>query len=330
MELSFAAQQVERIAGLHFPSERSSDIERGLKRLQARFSLNNLHEALDLLRNEVDSGGVESTEIATCFTIGETHFYRDHFVFDQLTTWFLKWAADSKNLDSKLRIWCAACSTGEEAYTLAALIAKCFTAEQQKRVELLATDINVDSLARAKRGVYSKWSFRDVPKSFRELNFKRISDQEWEVKPHLRALVRFENFNLVTGPCSSEPYHLILCRNVIMYFTTKTAQGVVGKLLDVLRPGGLFFVAAAEAWLVEDCEHLDWGAGVFRKRRTQAWLSLIWKVRTCRVLRVLSGLTRRQWRLSSSKMISTRSGLEHKSVRMKVSLRSLFVFVLSF
>ena len=263
-----AAQEVERLTGLHFPLERSSDIERGLKRLRTRFNLNNLHEALDVLRQGGPASEAQSTEIATCFTIGETHFYRDHFVFDRLTTWFLNWAADPGNQDSKLRIWCAACSTGEEAYTLAALVSKCFTPAQQKRIEILATDINVDSLARARKGVYSKWSFRDVPKSFRELNFTRVNEQEWEVKPRLKALVNFKRFNLVTDLCPAEPYELILCRNVVMYFTTETAQKVVKKLLASLHQKGLFFVAAAEAWLVEGCEHLDWGAGVFQKPQT--------------------------------------------------------------
>lgn len=141
----------------------------------------------------------------------------------------------------RLQVWSAACSTGEEPYTLAMILDRL---GMLNRASLLATDIDEGVLAKAKQGVYLERSLRDVPKDFAKEYFKP-EDGAYAVADKLKAAVRFQKQNLLLDSFGG-PYDLIVCRNVMIYFTEEAKQGLYKKFAEALRPGGILFVGSTE------------------------------------------------------------------------------------
>lgn len=141
----------------------------------------------------------------------------------------------------RLRVWSAACSTGEEPYTIAMILDRLGHLD---RSSILATDIDEGVLAKAKQGVYLERSLRDVPKDFAKEYFKP-EDGAFTVSDRLKRAVRFEKQNLLLDPFGGE-FDLIVCRNVMIYFTEEAKQGLYAKFAKALKPGGILFVGSTE------------------------------------------------------------------------------------
>lgn len=155
----------------------------------------------------------------------------------------------------RLRIWSAACSTGEEAYTLAILVARLLPDLAEWDVRILATDINERSVERARRGVYRAWSFRGAQRPSDLAPYITGSEERFEVAPGLRAMVTFRQLNLTedhlypSRATGTQAIDLILCRNVLMYFDEDAGRAVVGRLRSALGDGGFLLVSQVEAGL---------------------------------------------------------------------------------
>src|SRR6185436_7806018 len=148
----------------------------------------------------------------------------------------------------EIRIWCAACATGEEAYTLALLACEAF-APALPPVRILATDISPAALAAARAGRYGDRSLRTVAPSLRDQYFER-EDERLLVGDRLRRVVTFAQHNLASGsmpPLGEATFDLIVCRNVLIYFDPETADRVVAGLWSSLRPEGTLILGSADA-----------------------------------------------------------------------------------
>jgi chemotaxis protein methyltransferase CheR len=168
-----------------------------------------------------------------------------------------------------LRVWCAGCASGEEAYTVAALL---FEAGRGAPGCVLGTDVSEKSLAAARRGRYGPWSLRALPEPDRS-RWLQAERDHWSVLPAIQELVAFRRHNLVADPPPSVGFDIVLCRNVLIYFDRPTAAVVVGRLFDAVRPGGLVALAPAENALArplgfEAIEHR--GGALWRKARPLA------------------------------------------------------------
>lgn len=142
---------------------------------------------------------------------------------------------------TQLRIWSAGCSTGEEPYSLAIMV-------KENNFELcepiLATDLDTESLNRAAEGVYQKRVLRSVP----EQVLKRYFEEDrglYKVRPEIKKLVRFKQHDLLRDPFPRDN-DLILCRNVVIYFTEETKQQLYGRFAQALRAGGILFIGGTE------------------------------------------------------------------------------------
>ncbi|MBB6635385.1 CheR family methyltransferase [Cohnella thailandensis] len=142
---------------------------------------------------------------------------------------------------TSLNVWSAACSTGEEPYTIAMILDKLGVLNSSK---ILATDIDEGVLAKAKVGSYLERSLRDVPRGFQADYFAQ-SDGAYLVSDKLKRAIRFQKQNLLTDPFG-EKYDLIVCRNVMIYFTEEAKQLLYAKFARALKPGGLLFVGSTE------------------------------------------------------------------------------------
>ncbi len=173
--------------------------------------------------------------LATALTVPETHFFR---IKPQMDALFKVVLPDLASRGRALNLWSAGCSTGEEAYTLAILALR-QRALRGLRVNVLGSDLHPGSLETARAARYSAWSFRDTPGHIRESYFDAHSSTQWQVRPEVRDGVRFEVLNLLQTDWGLERrMDLILCRNVMIYFSNLTAQRLIERFADQLQPGG--------------------------------------------------------------------------------------------
>lgn len=193
--------------------------------------------------------------LASHLTVGETYFFREKKSLAVLENHLLpELIEDRRSRGRKLRVWSAGCASGEEAYTLAILLSRMIPDFKDWQVHLLATDINPLALGKAAGGLYGKWSFRDTPPEFRARYFRR-QERLWEVLPPLKEMVSFAYLNLAEDPYPSlmnrtNAMDLILCRNVLLYFSQTQARQVLKKLAQSLVEGGWLIVSLTETSLV--------------------------------------------------------------------------------
>lgn len=152
----------------------------------------------------------------------------------------------------RLRIWSAGCATGEEPYSLAILLHGLLTDRQDWHITLLATDISPAALAAADRGTYGAWSLRETPLHIRVQHFVAAGGEQLAVKPALRQMVTLSSLNLAGDrypliATNTTDMDLVLCRNVLMYFTPEAARAAFGRLAAALAPGGWLITNPVEA-----------------------------------------------------------------------------------
>jgi len=237
--------------GLHFPPERYPDLQRGITAAAGEFGFQHAQAYADwLLSTPLSPQQLHA--LASHLTIGETYFFREHKTFDALAEHVLPpLIRERRGRNQQLRLWSAACCTGEEPYSLAILVQQLLGDAPDCEITILATDINERYLQRAAAGVYSEWSFRDAPKGFKERYFTRGRDGRFTIAPELRKRVRFarKNLSLDVAPSTDPDLHamdVILCRNVLIYFTPAHALRLVTTLHRALNDGGWLAVAPCE------------------------------------------------------------------------------------
>lgn len=242
--------------GLHFPPERRVDLHRALGEAAADFGCSNSEACADRLLNSSWSAD-ELRKLARHLTIGETYFFRERPSFNALAAHVLPLLIQQKrDGDRRLRLWSAACSTGEEAYSLAMLVQQVLPDWRDWDVSILATDLNPHSLRKAETGVYGEWSFRECQAEFRERHFDLVTPApsgaaRYRVREELRDMVHFAELNLAQDSFPSlvndtNAMDLILCRNLLIYFTPAHARRLIANLRHCLVDDGWLIVSPSE------------------------------------------------------------------------------------
>jgi chemotaxis protein methyltransferase CheR len=181
-------------------------------------------------------------------TVQETAFLRDRRQLEEIA-WATLLRAAVTDGSGTIRVWSAACATGEEAYTLALLAAEAF-APASPPVDVLGTDISGAALEAAAAGRYGERAVRSLTKDLRLRYLDQQTDGSYLVGARLRRLVRFRRHNLVRDPLppsGESGFDVIVCRNVLIYFEPSAVEQVIGALERSLRPGGTLLLGAADA-----------------------------------------------------------------------------------
>ncbi len=238
--------------GLHFPIERWGDLQRGLSEAAGELGFADVAGCADwLLSAPLTNANFQV--LASHLTVGETYFFREKKTFEVLTeSVFPDLIRDRRGEGKRLSIWSAACSTGEEAYSLAITLHQLIPDLADWHLTILATDINERSLIKASEGVYGEWSFRDAPAWLKERYFRRTPDGHFAISPEIKKLVTFARLNLVENVYSSvatpaNSMDMIFCRNVLMYFKFRKARKVVEQLRRFLVKDGWLVVSPSES-----------------------------------------------------------------------------------
>ena len=183
--------------------------------------------------------------LAEAITTHHTFFMReaDHFRFYQKSV--LPWV-DRTAKDGDIRTWCAACSSGEESYTLAMILEDYFSLKRGVEKTMLATDLSDEILATARAGIYPRTSVASLPHSWQSTYFAPYDRKNLIVTDLLKRQVLYRHFNLMDPFPFRRPFHVIFCRNVMIYFDAPTRHELVQKFYDFLVPGGFLFLGHSE------------------------------------------------------------------------------------
>lgn len=177
----------------------------------------------------------------------ETFFFRDAQAFDLLRDGALERLRDSRAHSKRLRIWCAGCSTGQEAYSLAMMFADTPSRWGDWMIDITATDVSEAAIAKARAGFYTQFEIqRGLPVSSMLRWFDQVGE-EWRVKRPLARYLRFRQHNLLEA--QTGVFDLILCRNVLLYFSRETRRAAFDRLADAIASDGYLMLGAGETVL---------------------------------------------------------------------------------
>lgn len=182
-------------------------------------------------------------------TTHETYLFRDEAQWDWFRKSFLPdfvARVRDRNQPKRLRVWSAACSTGDEAMTIATCIAATVPNAATWNVEILGTDIGIGAVEQAQSGVFGERAMRLVPKDLQQRFFQIAKDANiWQAKPAIASMTAFRQHNLM-DPLRERPFDITFLKNVLIYFDTASKLKVLDNVKAVIRPGGLLVAGAAE------------------------------------------------------------------------------------
>lgn len=218
------------------------------RRIAVRMRARGVHTFEDYAR-VLDADAGEYDKLMDALTINVTKLFRNYEAFDAISR---KVIPELWSRPDSLRVWSAGCSSGEEPYSLAVLFRRhaedAGDAARANRVTIVGTDIDRASLAAAQRGVYPEPAFSDTPAELRD-RFFSPEGSSFAVKPEVRALARFEHRDLLLESAPSGPFHLVTCRNVLIYFDRDTQEALFQKFYEALMPGGFLVLGKVETLL---------------------------------------------------------------------------------
>ena len=250
--------------GIHFKNEKKALVAGRLNHVLSSMNMNSLTEYLQYVT--ADKTGQAASQMLDKLTTNYTFFMREsvHFQFfnDKVLPYLQKTV---KNKD--LRIWSAACSTGEEPYTLAMIMDEFFGLEKAAwDTKVLATDISSGVLSVARAGVYGKEKVAELPALWRQKYFKEYDAGNYILSDKIRNEVIFGNLNLMDSVYPfKRKMHVIFCRNVMIYFDNDTKDKLVQRLYDVTEPGGFLFIGHSEGLNRETTRYKYVMPAVYRK-----------------------------------------------------------------
>ena len=188
-------------------------------------------------------------EVVEAMTTNESFFFRDDKPFQHFRTQALPRLVAARPPGSTLRVWSAASSSGQEAYSLAMIVAESQTLLQGRKVEILGTDIAREPLARAQKGQYSQFEVqRGLPVQYLMKYFTK-EDTNWRLTPTIRGMAQFKEFNLLGDLRPLGRFDIVFCRNVLIYFDQPTKTRVLEAIAAQMPPDGLLYLGGAETVL---------------------------------------------------------------------------------
>lgn len=233
-------------SGLALTPDKSYLLESRLAPVARKARLVSLSELVAQLRQRADEA--LTIQIVEAMTTNETLFFRDRWPFERFTSMILPTLMEQNRATRRIRIWCAACSSGQEPYSLAMLLTEASAKLAGWTVEIIATDISEEMLARCHKGWYSTFEVqRGLPADLQKKYFTKDGDG-WVISEKIRNMVKFRNFNLLQDPASIGLHglDLIFCRNVLIYFDEATRKTVFAGMARAMKANGYLCLGGAE------------------------------------------------------------------------------------
>jgi chemotaxis protein methyltransferase CheR len=246
-EFKRLSEYIKSYYGINLKQEKKTLVMGRLQNVLLQGKFNNFSSYFDYVNT--DKSGEAVTTLINKLTTNHTFFMREaeHFMYFKNTV--LPYLSSVEASKRDLRIWSAGCSSGEEPYTLAMIMSDYFGASKGLwDTKILATDISTKVLEKAIKGVYPKDSISALPKHWQMSYFSRYNDIEYIVSETIRKEVIFRRFNLNSTEFPfKNKFHVIFCRNVMIYFDLETKKELVNKFYEIMEPGGYLFIGHSES-----------------------------------------------------------------------------------
>ena len=238
---------VRERSGLVLGEDKAYLLESRLTPITRKNGMKSLEDLIAAVKTKKDETLI--ADIVEAMTTNESLFFRDGKPFDQLKDLVLPQLLKSREASRRIRIWSAACSSGQEPYSIAMLIKEAGSMFANWKIEIVATDLSMEMLKKAQSGVYSQFEVqRGLPITLLVKYFKQNGDR-WEIDPALRSMVSYKSFNLLDSPASLGKFDIVMCRNVLIYFDQDTKRQVLERISTVMTSDGTLYLGGAETVL---------------------------------------------------------------------------------
>lgn len=243
-DLDFLSAIVRQRSGLVLTSDKGYLLESRLSPVARKEGFNSVEELTDAIRTRREERLMWA--VTEAMTTNETFFFRDKSPFELFRDQVLPSLLQKKGANGTVRIWCAGCSTGQEPYSLAMLLADNAAKSGNMQFEILGTDISERVLEKAQSGLYTQFEVqRGLPVASLVKYFEKTGEL-WRLKPEIRAQVKFKKANLLDDFSAMGPFDVIYCRNVLIYFDQPSKQKVLERMGSMMGDEGYLFLGAAE------------------------------------------------------------------------------------
>jgi len=244
-DFAFIAQFLKDRSGLIITQDKMYLLETRLTSILRDNNLSNLTALVELLRQP---GATKvKDQVVDAMTTNETSFFRDNHPFEALRKSVIPGLIERRAATRSLRIWSAACSTGQEPYSLAMMLKDNFPVLGGWKVEIVATDLSPSVLDRAREGIYSTFEVqRGLPIQMLVRHFDQ-QEPNWQIKRELRQTITFRALNLLEDFSVLGQFDVVLCRNVLIYFAQPTKTRILGAIARRIVPDGFLLLGGAES-----------------------------------------------------------------------------------
>ncbi len=236
---------LRRESGLILDADKRYLVESRLTSIMRRESMNTITDLVNALESKRKPRLAQ--EVVQAMTINETYFFRDRLPFDTFRNNILPDVIKARAAQRSIRIWCAASSTGQEAYSLGIILEETQAKLAGWRVDIIATDLSEAALGRAKEALYSQFEVQRGLTTAQLLKyFTQVGDM-WQLKDSIRKRVAYRHLNLLNEYALLGNFDIIFCRNVLIYFDAARKSDVLNRMTRILAPEGAIMLGAAES-----------------------------------------------------------------------------------
>lgn len=236
MDLEYFEEWVLKDFGINLKAYKQNQLQRRILSLMSRVGVNSVEEYINLLKKDKD----QRIKFLDFITINVSEFFRNPEIFDELEKKIKVELLN--NTSGSLKIWSAACSIGAEPYSLSIIMDEILP---NKKHKIIATDLDMTILQRAKEGIYAQAEIKNVKKERLEKYFTK-EGEKYKIKSSIKNVVTFKKHDLILDNYEKD-FDLIVCRNVVIYFNQDIKDNIYKKFSESLKKGGLLFVGATES-----------------------------------------------------------------------------------
>ncbi len=246
-DFEFICQILRERSGLVLTNDKAYLLESRLLPVARKWKLATFDDLVRIIRSKMDEAVIR--DVVEAMTTNESFFFRDTKPFDQFKALVLPALLKSRAASRTIRIWSAACSSGQEPYSLAMILSEMAAQLNGWKIEIVGTDLSTEILNRAKEGMYSQFEVqRGLPITMLVKNFAQIGDR-WQINAKIRGMVQYKEFNLLQDPMPLGRFDVVFCRNVLIYFDQPTKTRVLNSVAKLMPEDGFLFLGGAETVL---------------------------------------------------------------------------------
>jgi len=247
-EIQLFAKYIHGVSGIHIEASKAYLLETRLGRLLEAEGCATYGEFYQKVKT--DRSEALEKKVVDAITTNETLFFRDANPFELLRHKIIPEVIDyhaSRTIAAPIRIWSAACSTGQEVYSIAIVLKELLGRANLVNIDLMGTDLSDAAVKQASYGAYNKFEIeRGLPKNQLQRYFFS-SGENWKVKDDIRSMATFRKFNLMQPFSALGKFDIIFCRNVAIYFTLEDRKKLFNKIADALEPNGFLIIGSTES-----------------------------------------------------------------------------------